>query len=97
MIVMLILRKGKGSDDSMIVLAICASSNILQCGPFGQSLRAACDRKASACYLPEGVNLISSEKINPSKVFDLTLPLAQAAEGYRTLDDRRAIKALLRP
>ena len=28
---------------------------------------------------------------------DLTLPLEQAAEGYRAMDERRAIKALLRP
>lgn len=36
-------------------------------------------------------------KINPGKVFDLTLPLDQVAEGYRAMDERRAIKALLRP
>jgi hypothetical protein len=31
-------------------------------------------------------------KINPGKVFDLTLPLDQVAEGYRAMDERRAIK-----
>jgi len=31
------------------------------------------------------------------KVFDLTLPLDQVAEGYCAMDERRAIKALLRP
>ena len=36
-------------------------------------------------------------KINPGKVFDLTLPLDQVAEGYRAMDERRAIKTLLRP
>jgi Integrase core domain len=36
-------------------------------------------------------------KINPGKVFDLTLPLAQVAEGYRAMDERRAIKTLLQP
>ena len=35
--------------------------------------------------------------IDPGKVFDLTLPLDQVAEGYRAMDERRAIKALLRP
>jgi threonine dehydrogenase-like Zn-dependent dehydrogenase len=49
------------------------------------------------CYLPELIDLIWNRKINPGKVFDLTLPLAQVAEGYRTMDERRAIKALLRP
>jgi threonine dehydrogenase-like Zn-dependent dehydrogenase len=34
---------------------------------------------------------------NPGKVFDLVLPLHQVAEGYRAMDERRAIKALLRP
>jgi threonine dehydrogenase-like Zn-dependent dehydrogenase len=36
-------------------------------------------------------------RINPGKVFDLTLPLAHVAEGYRAMDERRAIKTLLRP
>jgi threonine dehydrogenase-like Zn-dependent dehydrogenase len=36
-------------------------------------------------------------KINPGKVFDLTLPLDEVAEAYRAMDERRAIKALLRP
>jgi threonine dehydrogenase-like Zn-dependent dehydrogenase len=48
-------------------------------------------------YLPELIDLIWNQKINPGKVFDLTLPLAQVAEGYRAMDERRAIKALLRP
>ena len=48
-------------------------------------------------FLPELIDLIWSRKINPGKVFDLTLPLEQVAEGYRAMDERRAIKALLRP
>ena len=48
-------------------------------------------------YLPELVDLIWNRKIDPGKVFDLTLPLDQVAEGYRAMDGRRAIKALLRP
>lgn len=48
-------------------------------------------------YLPELVKLVWSRKINPGKVFDLTLPLAQVGEGYRAMDERRAIKTLLRP
>ncbi len=48
-------------------------------------------------FLPELVDLIWNRKINPGKVFDLTLPLDQVAEGYRAMDERRAIKALLRP
>ncbi len=48
-------------------------------------------------YLPELINLVLDGKINPGKVFDLTLPLSQVADGYRAMDERRAIKALLRP
>jgi threonine dehydrogenase-like Zn-dependent dehydrogenase len=48
-------------------------------------------------YLPELIDLVLSRKINPGKVFDLTLPLDRVAEGYRAMDERRAIKALLRP
>jgi threonine dehydrogenase-like Zn-dependent dehydrogenase len=48
-------------------------------------------------FLPMLIELIWSGKIDPGKVFDLTLPLEQAAEGYRAMDERRAIKTLLRP
>lgn len=48
-------------------------------------------------YLPKLIDLVWSGQINPGKVFDLTLPLDQVAEGYRAMDERRAIKTLLRP
>jgi threonine dehydrogenase-like Zn-dependent dehydrogenase len=48
-------------------------------------------------FLPELVDLIWNRQIDPGKVFDLSLPLEQAAEGYRAMDERRAIKTLLRP
>jgi len=48
-------------------------------------------------YLPKLIDLILNGKINPGKVFDLVLPLDQVVEGYRAMDERRAIKALLRP
>lgn len=48
-------------------------------------------------FLPELIGLVWHEKINPGKVFDLTLPLDQVAEGYRAMDERRAIKTLLIP
>jgi threonine dehydrogenase-like Zn-dependent dehydrogenase len=46
-------------------------------------------------YLPTLIDLIVNDEIRPGKVFDLTLPIAQVAEGYRAMDERRAIKALL--
>ena len=48
-------------------------------------------------YLPHLIDLITSGEINPGKVFDLDLPLEKVAEGYAAMDERRAIKALLRP
>lgn len=48
-------------------------------------------------YLPKLIELVLHEKINPGKVFDLILPLAQVADGYRAMDERRAIKTLLQP
>ncbi len=47
-------------------------------------------------FLPELIELVWNPKIDPGKVFDLTLPLDQVAEGYRAMDERRAIKTLLR-
>jgi threonine dehydrogenase-like Zn-dependent dehydrogenase len=48
-------------------------------------------------FLPGLIDLVWDRKINPGKVFDLTLPLERVAEGYRAMDERRASKALLRP
>jgi threonine dehydrogenase-like Zn-dependent dehydrogenase len=48
-------------------------------------------------FLPKLIDLVWNRKIDPGKVFDLILPLDQVAEGYRAMDERRAIKTLLRP
>ncbi|KAA0018515.1 zinc-dependent alcohol dehydrogenase family protein [Antrihabitans cavernicola] len=48
-------------------------------------------------YLPNLLELVLNGTIEPGKVFDLTLPLDQVAEGYAAMDERRAIKTLLRP
>ena len=47
-------------------------------------------------FLPHLMELVLRRKIEPGKVFDLTLPLKDVAEGYRAVDERRAIKTLLR-
>ncbi|MBO0980920.1 zinc-dependent alcohol dehydrogenase family protein [Microbacterium sp. SD291] len=46
-------------------------------------------------FLPELIRLIWDREIDPGAVFDLTLPLDEAAEGYRAMDERRATKVLL--
>ncbi|HEX8344388.1 MAG TPA: zinc-binding dehydrogenase, partial [Actinoplanes sp.] len=46
-------------------------------------------------YLPRLVQLIWDRTIDPGKVFDLTLPLDEAARGYLAMDQRTATKVLL--
>jgi len=46
-------------------------------------------------FLPDLIDLIWRGEIDPGKVFDLVLPLAEVAEGYRAMDERRATKVLL--
>ncbi|WP_107483534.1 zinc-dependent alcohol dehydrogenase family protein [Streptomyces humi] len=48
-------------------------------------------------FLPDLIDRVMTGQINPGRVFDLTLPLDQAAEGYQAMDERRAIKTFLRP
>jgi threonine dehydrogenase-like Zn-dependent dehydrogenase len=48
-------------------------------------------------YLPELLDLVLADKIDPGLVFDTTMPLDEVAEGYQAMDERRAIKVLLRP
>src|SRR5579863_9938692 len=47
-------------------------------------------------FLPHLMDLVVERKIYPGRVFDLELPLADVAEGYRAMDERRAVKVLLR-
>ncbi len=48
-------------------------------------------------FLSDLIGQVLAGRIDPGKVFDLTLPLDQVAEGYRAMDERRAVKVLLRP
>ncbi|MEU8578662.1 zinc-dependent alcohol dehydrogenase family protein [Streptomyces asoensis] len=48
-------------------------------------------------YLPDLIDRVLTRRIDPGPVFDLTLPLEQVAEGYRAMDERRAVKTLLTP
>jgi threonine dehydrogenase-like Zn-dependent dehydrogenase len=48
-------------------------------------------------YLPDLLDRVWTGRIDPGRVFDLTLPLDQVAEGYAAMDQRRAIKTLRRP
>jgi threonine dehydrogenase-like Zn-dependent dehydrogenase len=48
-------------------------------------------------FLPDLIGRVLRKEIQPGKVFDLVLPLEKVAEGYKAMDERRAIKALLKP
>ena len=48
-------------------------------------------------FLPDLIDRILKREINPGKVFTLRLPLEEAPEAYKAMDERRAIKVLLEP
>ena len=48
-------------------------------------------------FLPDLIDRILAGKINPGRVFDQRIPLDEAPEGYKAMDERRAIKVLLEP
>jgi threonine dehydrogenase-like Zn-dependent dehydrogenase len=48
-------------------------------------------------YVEELLPEVLSGAIDPGRVFDLQLPLTEVAEAYAAMDERRAIKVLLRP
>lgn len=48
-------------------------------------------------YLPDLLERVWDRRVDPGRVFDVTLPLIEVAEAYAAMDERRAIKVLLRP
>jgi len=64
---------------------------------FGKNIGLAGGMAPVRAYLPELLRLVEDKVIDPSPVFDVTMPLAEVAEGYRAMDERRAIKVLLKP
>lgn len=47
-------------------------------------------------YIPELLEDVLAGKINPGRVFDLTVELQDIKEAYAAMDERRAIKSLLK-
>ncbi len=54
-------------------------------------------RRRCRAYLPDLMADVLAGEIDPGKVFDSQIPLAEVAEGYTAMHERRAIKVLLRP
>jgi hypothetical protein len=79
------------------IMASCGSSGVAMRVPsaFWVGLRGG--PAPVRAYLPELLDRVWNGHIEPGKVFDLTLPLDEVAEGYAAMDERRAIKTLLRP
>jgi threonine dehydrogenase-like Zn-dependent dehydrogenase len=48
-------------------------------------------------YIEELLPEVLDGRLQPGRVFDLTLPLSEAAEAYAAMDERRATKVLLQP
>jgi len=48
-------------------------------------------------YLPELLEDVLAGRLDPSPILDFTVSLAEVASGYRAMDQRQAIKALVRP
>lgn len=63
---------------------------------FGRNLTVAGGIAPAREYLPRLLDLVLDGEIEPGRVFDLELPLAEVGEAYRAMDERRAIKSLLR-
>jgi threonine dehydrogenase-like Zn-dependent dehydrogenase len=64
---------------------------------FGANINVAGGVAPVRVYLPELLRDVLEGRIQPGRVFDLELPLAEVAEGYAAMDERRAIKSLLWP
>jgi D-arabinose 1-dehydrogenase-like Zn-dependent alcohol dehydrogenase len=86
-----------GVGLSAVQIAAAMDAMVVAVDVFNNKLAKARDEGAVRRFLPALIDPVWNGKINLGKVFDLTLPLDQVAEGYRAMDERRAIKALLRP
>ncbi len=47
-------------------------------------------------YIPELMADVLAGRLDPSPVFDLTVPLERVPDGYAAMDERRAIKVMVR-
>ncbi len=64
---------------------------------FGKNIGLAGGMAPVRRYLPQLLDLVTSGAVEPGLVFDSVLPLEKVAEGYRAMDERRAVKVLLQP
>src|SRR3978361_1629374 len=63
--------------------------------PFRQHLTIGMGVAPVRRYLPDLVGRVLDGRFDPGRVFALTLPLEQVADGYAAMSDRRSIKTML--
>lgn len=64
---------------------------------FGKNARLAGGPAPVRAYLEPAIGQVLSGELAPGRVFDVTLPLEEAAAGYAAMDSRSALKVMLRP
>jgi len=63
---------------------------------FGRNVGLAGGMAPVSKYLPELLPLVLERRVHPGRVFDYEVPISEAADAYRAMAERRAIKAFLR-
>ncbi|HVB14752.1 MAG TPA: alcohol dehydrogenase catalytic domain-containing protein [Candidatus Dormibacteraeota bacterium] len=63
--------------------------------PFIHHLRISLGIAPGRRYLPDLISRVTAGTLDPSPVFDATLPLARVAEGYAAMSARQSIKVML--
>ena len=86
-----------GGTVGFVGVPVGASEGIPPWDMFGKNLTVRGGVAPVRAYIPELLVEVLDGTLDPSPVFDVELPLAQVAEGYAAMDERRAIKVLLRP
>ena len=64
---------------------------------FSKNISVAGGAASTRAYLPELLEDVLAGTINPGLVFDSVMPLERAAEAYKAMDERKAIKVMLIP
>jgi threonine dehydrogenase-like Zn-dependent dehydrogenase len=64
---------------------------------FGRNIGLSGGVAPARAYIDELLPDVLDGTVKPGEVFDQTLPLDQVADGYRAMDERTAVKTLLKP
>ena len=64
---------------------------------FSKNIGLRCGLAPARAYLPELLNEVLEGRLNPSSILDLSVSLDEIAAGYAAMDQRRAMKVMVRP